>query len=112
MPLKAITLTDSAMNLHCPYEALWSYTAIRPKYNSLNEAFFVFRDRSPVMPQQLRGVLKKILMIESFDKKLYLVHGLCAGRAIDLMEMGVSVESIKKIGCWKSNAVFPVSHLT
>ena len=33
-------------------------------------------------------------------------HGLRAGRAVDLLRMGVSFETIKKLGHWKSNIVY------
>ena len=34
------------------------------------------------------------------------MHGICAGHACDLLDLGLSVEAIKKIGHWRSNAVY------
>ena len=41
-----------------------------------------------------------------FDDTLYGTHSLRSGRTCDLYKLGLSVETIKKIGRWKSNAVF------
>ena len=54
----------------------------------------------------LRNCFKTAIRAERFDKRLYSVHSLRAGRANDLLKLGLSVETIKKLGRWKSNAVF------
>ena len=55
---------------------------------------------------QLRNVFKKLLIRADLDPKLYEIHGTRSGRASDLLKYGVSVKTIKKLGRWKSNAVF------
>ena len=54
----------------------------------------------------LRGVLVTLIKRIGLDSSLYQVHGLRSGRATDLCELGVSVETIKKLGQWRSNAVY------
>ena len=54
----------------------------------------------------MRNSLKTALHLSGFDNGLYGVHSLCSGRAGDLLHLGISVETIKKLGCWHSNVVF------
>ena len=42
----------------CSFHMLHHYLAIRPKYDSVTEQFFVFRDRSPLKPEVVRAILK------------------------------------------------------
>ena len=78
----------------------------RPRYRNKNEPFFVFSDKSPVKPEQMRAVLKLIIQFSGFHPNLYSTHSLRTGRALDLLKLGLSVETIKKMGRWKSNSVF------
>ena len=90
----------------CPYHALREYLAIRGSFVEHNEQFFIFRDRSAVTPANMRDILHRMLTIAGFDYMVYSVHSLRRGRAFDLLQYGVSVEMIKKIGRWRSNTVF------
>ena len=90
----------------CPYHLLRCYVKIRPKYVRDNEPFFVFRDRTPVTPYQISEVLRKALVQCNVNPVNFSMHGLQAGCSVDLFNLGVSVETIKKLGRWKSNAVF------
>ena len=92
--------------LPCPYELLRKYAKRRGSYETDNEPFFVFSDRSPVRPEQLRRVLKTILREAGFNEHAYDTHSLRTRRTCDLYKLGISVETIKNIGRWKSNAVF------
>ena len=85
---------------------LRQFLQIRGTYSDQKEPFFVFADKSPVKPQHMRNCLKMILKQSGFDATLYGVHSMRAGRAVDLLKLGLSVETMKKIGRWKSNAVF------
>ena len=91
---------------YCPYECLKKYVNIRGKSKSLLEPFFVFKDNSPVLPNHLRVVLRSSLKEAGFQANAYVFHGIRMGRASDLLQMGVSVETIKNLGRWKSNAVY------
>ena len=90
----------------CPYSNLRQYIALRQPYLSESEPFFVFADRSPITPAQVRCVLKKLLKLGNLENGNYGTHSFRAGRALDMLNMGVSVETIKQIGRWRSNAVF------
>lgn len=93
-------------NSWCPYELLRCYASRHPPYKSDSEQFFVYSDGSPVAARHLRNCLKLALRSEKFDDRLYTLHSARSGRAMDLLKLGLSVETIKKLGRWKSNAVF------
>ena len=90
----------------CPYDCMQKFLTARPTWLNDHEQFFIFRDHTPVTPEQYRDVLKKCLLQAGFDPEAYSVHRMRGGRALDLLNLGVSVETIKKIGRWKSNTVF------
>ena len=92
---------------YCPYTILRDYMQVRRKgFITINEPFFVFRDRTPVTPNQMRQALKEILLYSGFSPLHYGSHGFRSGRARDLLDLGVSVESLKFFGRWKSNSVY------
>ena len=99
---------SNARELPCPYQALKAYLKQRgTTYKSPSEPFFVFRDKSPVQPKHVRICFKLMLKLAKFKHKhLYKVHGIRAGRSCDLLKLGLSVEEIKRIGRWKSHAVY------
>ena len=90
----------------CPYDILRHYISEWPKYIRTSEPFFVFADNSPVIPVQMHRILKKIIAISGFNPEHYNCQSPCIGCASDMLKMGISVETIKKIGRWTSNAVF------
>ena len=90
----------------CPYKLLQDYVLVRPKYRRNSEPFFIYKDHTAVSLQNFRKVFRSLLERNSFDPTLYSCHGARAGWASDLLDMGVSVEMIRKIGRWKSNAVY------
>ena len=98
--------TDTDNQSFCPYYLLQTYTNVHDPYLTSTEPFFIFMDRSPVKPQQMRNCLRKMISLMGLDSRLYSVHSLRAGRSSDLLNSGVSVETIKKLGHWKSNVVF------
>ena len=90
----------------CPYRALRTYIKFRPTCKSPIEPFFVFRDRSPVTPSQFRKILRLTLMSAGFRPQLYCGHSFRIGQSVDLYKMGVPVQTIMKLGRWKSNSVY------
>ena len=90
----------------CPYAISREYLKHHKPYKTNAEPFFVFSDRSPVAPHHVRTVFKRILEINNFDLTLYTLHSFRVGRASDLLKGGFSVETIKKLGRWKSNSVY------
>lgn len=93
-------------DMYCPYELPRNYLTCRLKYKHVREQFFVFRDGSQVMPAHFRNILKLMLSSSGFNSSNYSCHSLHAGRSKDLLALGLSVETIKKIGRWESNAVY------
>ena len=87
----------------CPYHLLKQYLKVHVKYQDLMEPFFVYRNRAPVLPSTLNKVLKTTLMKCGIESKNFSMHGMRAGRAGDLLKLGVSVETIQKLGRWKLN---------
>ena len=94
------------VDIICPYQAIHNYLKLRPDCKRKNEQFFVFSDGSPVKPENARAILNTCLKKIGLDQKLYSFHGIRGGRANELLQLGVSVETIKKLGCWKSNAIY------
>ena len=85
-------------NQLCPFHAISEYFAIRKKFRSDEKQLFVFSDRSPVLPGHARIVLQKLIKDSGLSPKSYSFQGFRSGRSCDLLDMGVSVETIKKLG--------------
>ena len=98
--------THRQTGLFCPFRCVIKYMKFRGSYNEDSEQFFVFRDRSPVKPDQLRNTLRTLLDRLGLDSMLYDVHSFRIGRTCDLHKFGYSIEQIKAMGRWKSNAVY------
>ena len=90
----------------CPFEIIKTYLDIRKTRQAYHEQFFIFNDRSPVKLFHFRLVLRKLIIYLDLDPDVYQVHGFRAGRTTDMADMGISVETIKKLGRWKSSAVY------
>ena len=91
---------------YCPFKTLQEFIQIRPPAADENEQFFVFLDRLPVKPNQMRSVLRTLLTRMQMEARLYNLHSFRIGRCSDLLKYGFSVETIKHLGWWKSNTVF------
>ena len=91
----------------CPFGIIKTYLSYRKKQRRNNmEQFFIFHDRSPVTPYHFRSTLWKVLLTAGVDPSFYDTKSFRSGCAVDLLDLGLSLESVKKIGWWKSNAVF------
>ena len=91
---------------YCPYGLLTDYLDLRKGYNTQNEPFFILSNGEGVTPEFARNLLKELITDAGLDPKFYNCHSLRIGRATDLRNLNISVETIKKIGRWRSNAVF------
>ena len=98
--------TLSKKHAICPYQDLWMYFAIRPNYRNENEPLFIFKDVSPVMDMHMHSTLHLMLSLMGYQDHLYGCHSFHSGQSCDLLKFGVSVETIKKLGCWMSNIVY------
>ena len=90
----------------CPFTVIHDYANTRLDCIHPAEPFFIFRDRSPVTPEHMRSTLKKVLSLANLDPKSYGTHGFRAGRAGDLVRMNFSIELVRKLGRWKSSAIY------
>ena len=101
---------SSQIKRFCPFKLLQNFISVRPAVVSVMEQFFVFADHSPVTPIHIRSTLKSALQALNLQADLYNIHSFHIGQSSDLFKLGVSVETIKKIGRWKSNAVMAYLH--
>ena len=90
----------------CPFEIVTKYMKIRGDYLDENEQFFIYADRSPVLPHHVRKILRTLLDNLNLNSILYDVHSFRAGRTSDLEKFGYPIEMIKSLGRWRSNAVY------
>ena len=90
----------------CPVEWCKSYIEMRQPIVDVDEQFLIFSDGSNVQPCHLRKILREILYSLDLDAKIYDTHSFRIGKATDLFKVGVTVEQIKQLGRWKSNAVY------
>ena len=97
---------QQSVSKYCPYELLHTFLTMRGGYRSCEEQFFIFRDFLPVQANHMRKILKLLLNKAGFDSTLYDTHSFSLGRSLDLLKCGLSIETVKEIGRWRSNAVF------
>ena len=98
--------TDRQDILQCPFKLLQKFINTRPRRRTNTEQFFVFRSREPVTATHFRKTLKSVMIRLKLNDEYYSAISFRSGRAVDLLRAGVSVETIKKLGRWKSNAVY------
>ena len=99
-------MTTKRLDLPCPFQLLQEFVRIHGNFKNDSEIFFVFSDGSPIKPEKLNNCLKLGLRMAGFNDSLYSSHSLRIGRTCDLFKLGLPVETIKKLGRWRSNAVF------
>ena len=99
------TATSQIHHEICPFMLLHNHIRVCNKRHSDQQQFFIFKDGSPVTPYHFRRTLKAVILYIGLNLDLYQTHSMHAGRSMDLLDMGVSVETIKKLGRWRSNVV-------
>ena len=104
--ISAVKTPKLSHKFFCPIESVIRFMSIRGCYTANSEQFFVFRDKSPVKPCHLRTIIRELLDRLGLDGLLYDVHSFRIGRTCDLEKLGYSVDQIKSLGRWKSNAVY------
>ena len=91
----------------CPFQALRDYLRVRRSFKNNHANFFIFRDRSPVQPRHVRSILAKLITYNGLQPSLYCFTSLRSGCASDLLELHrCSMEMVRKLGRWKSTAVY------
>ena len=91
---------------YCPYKIIVNYILARGGRKSSDEQFFIFRDSSPVKAEHFRAVLKRAISDAGLQPDNYETHSLRISCTKDLFKAGYSIEKIKDMGRWKSNAVY------
>ena len=91
----------------CPFDLITDYIAMCGlDIESDEEQFFIYRDKSPILPAQASNLLKEMIKKLRLDPSLYGMHSLRIGRTTDLIKFGYSIDEVRRMGRWKSNAVF------
>ena len=92
---------------HCPFTILKAYVQARKGRKSDEEQFFVFSDRQVVTQENFRESLRSVLTFLGLQASLYAPHSMRSGNAVQMVETeGISVETVRKLGRWQSNAVY------
>ena len=84
----------------CPFKLVGNYLKIRGNYKNIDEPLFIFRDeqRSPVLPEHARNVLKDCITNLGLNHELYGFHSLRIGRTSDLIKFNYTIEEVKRMG--------------
>ena len=90
----------------CPFVQLRKYLKMTGNYNDDTEQLFIYRDGSPLTPAKTNSVLKWCISSLGLEAQFYSVHCCRIGRTSDLIKFGYSIEEVKRLGRWKSNAVY------
>ena len=90
----------------CPFKVFCDFMVLRGGYDSDDEQLFIFKGKIPVQPLQIRNALKTCISRVGLNPDFYDFHSFRAGRSSDLAKLGYTVEQIKRLGRWKSNAVY------
>ena len=90
----------------CPFRLMRQFMRLRGTYKDCKEQLFIFNDKIPVQPIHIRKVLSTCLSNLGLDSSLYGTHSLRIGRTGDMVRAGYSIEEVKRLGRWKSNAIF------
>ena len=99
--------TGSYMDRYfCPFRLIREYLAIRGGFVSDTEPLFVFRDKSPVSPNNARDLLRSLLISIGLNPTWYGMHSLRIGRSTDLVRFGYSLDEVRRFGRWRSNTVY------
>ena len=104
--VKIHKVENSLSGHFCPFKLAEDYLLLRGDYKSMHEQFFVFRNKSPVKSANVRATLKKAVNNLNLDQRFFDTHGLRVGRACNLLKAGYTIDQIKIMGRWKSNAVY------
>ena len=90
----------------CLFKLIREYMKRRGSYDSDQEHFFIFRDKTKITETHVREVMRLALSHIGLDPKVYCTHSLRIGRSPDMAKMGYSIDQIKRAGRWKSNTVY------
>ena len=84
----------------CPFQVTRDYMAYRGHYLHDVDLFFIFKDRTPVRPNNMRNTLHKLILGVDLDPMWYNTHSMRATHCSDLYDAGYDLEFLKKAGRW------------
>ena len=90
----------------CPFLLTNLYLKMRGDYDNIFEQFFIFRDGSPVKAEHARSVLKNAIKQLGLDDSMYGFHSLRIGRTSDLIKFSYDLDSVRRMGRWRTNTIF------
>ena len=86
----------------CPVQAIHEYIQL---FKPIQGALFQFLGNSPVTDSFMSSKLHMLLQFIGLDPKCYKGHSFRIGAATNVVNMGFSVQYIRKLGRWNSNAI-------
>lgn len=86
----------------CPFNILSTFSQLRPKRIHPGTQYFVFADGSRVTDRHYRSVLRMILTRLGLPARSFNTHSLRIGRASTLFKRKIPVDTIRKLGRWKT----------
>ena len=91
----------------CPFVLLRNYLQIQGGYDSPDEQLFIFQENKVDVKQcHIRSVLRICFQRLGLDPSVYGFHSLRIGQSSDMAKAGYSIEEVKRLGRWKSNAIY------
>ena len=91
----------------CPFQLIKLYIKFRePSYTTMDEPFFIYKDKGTIVAEQIRNMLRKALTNLNLNAKLYDCHSLRIGKSVEMRKNGAKLSEIQIAGRWRSNAVF------
>ena len=105
--ITAVNHKNKGITYFCPFNLARQYLALRGNFFEDNKPFFIFRDRSPVLPQQVRRLMKSSIESVNLNSKNYGFHSLRIGRSSDMaLTHRKSIEEANSAGRWRSSTVY------
>ena len=98
--------TKGSEKFFCPVAIILKYITLRKEREEDSEQFLVLRDGTPLTAPLLRKTLRILINNMNMDPSKYDIHSFHIGRAMDMLKLNYSIDQIKQIGRWRSNAVF------
>ena len=90
----------------CRFEVTCTFIWIWGGYKEENGNFFIFHDQSPVCHHHFQKVMKDLIKRCNLEESLYGTHSLRIGRCSDLIRYGFPIDVVRRLGWWKSNAIY------
>ena len=98
--ISAVRSDKKHVKFFCPVKAVIKFMQTRGCYHSIQEHFFVVKDKTLVRLENFKTTLRSMLRNIGLDGSLYDVHSFRSRRTCDLAKFGYSVDQIKDMDHW------------